>query len=469
MKRTGINKAFMKAFMSILLPIAAQNLISSTLSVIDSFMVGMLGETELAAVTMANTPFFVVTIVIFGIQSGCGVLIAQYWGKQDEKTISRVAGVGIYFSLVVSVAVTVVALFNAEWLVSLVSNNSELYEAGAAYARIVAASYIFNGVTGVLINTYRCAGDTSPGLYIYGFSTVLNTFLNWVLIFGKLGAPAMGVSGAALATTISRAMELIITIVVLSRRKSLKLDLHYVFRPGMVITKDFFKYGSFVVLNETLWSLGYSMYSVILGHMSGSTAILAAYTIAGNVDRLLQVVTFACSNAAAIMVGNEVGKKDMDNAYSTASAINGISVFLGIVAGLLLLVLRLTVMEPLVYPLFDLSADAAAIANTMLLIMVIASPAKAFNTTNVVGVLRGGGDVRFAAVLDVCVMYFLSVPLAALSGLVWNWGITAVYICLNGEEILKMVFGIPRFLSKKWIRNVTREMEGQGPDPDPGY
>lgn len=459
MKKLGINKSFMKAFLSILLPITAQNLISSTLSVIDSFMVGLMGETELAAVTMANTPFFVVMIVIFGVQSGCGVLIAQYWGKQDEKTVSRVAGVGIYFSLAISVTVTLVAIFNAEWLVGIVSNNDELLPYAAAYARVVAASYVFNGISGILINTYRCAGDTKPGLYIYAFSTILNTFLNWIFIFGKLGAPALGVEGAALATTLSRMVELVITILVLRRRKSLKLHLRYILRPGLVITKDFFKYGSFVVLNETLWSVGYSMYSVILGHMPGSTAILAAYTISGNVDRLLQVVTFACSNAAAIMVGNEVGKRDAEGAYRTAGAINGISVFLGAIAGLLLLIIRFTIMEPLVYPLFDLSAEAAAIANTMLLIMVIASPAKAFNTTNVVGVLRGGGDVKFGAILDVSVMYFLSVPLAALSGLVFNWGITAVYICLNGEEVLKMIFGIPRFLSKKWIKNVTRDMD----------
>lgn len=458
-KKLGIDKNFMKAFLAILLPVAGQNLISSAMGMVDTFMVGVLGETSLAAVTLANTPFFVVTIVTFGIQSGCGVLIAQYWGKRDEKTISRVVGVGIYLSLIITGSVTLLSAFRPDILVGLVSNNEEILPLAAEYAQMVAASYIFNGVSGILINAYRCCGDAKPGLLIFIFSGLMNVFLNWIFIFGNLGAPAMGVAGAAFATTLSRMLELVVTVLVLRHRKVISLHLKQMLRPGWVITRDFFKYGGFVVINETFWSLGYSCYTVILGHMEGSTPILAAYTIAGNVDRLLQVVTFACASSAAIMVGNEVGKRDPEQAYITARAINVISVILGAGAGLVLLAIRLWLMEAYIYPMFDLSAAAVEIANIMMLIMVISSPAKAFNTTNVVGVLRGGGDVKFGAILDVAVMYLLSVPMAALSGLVFKWGITAVYLCINAEEILKVAIGIPRFVSKKWIINVTRDIE----------
>lgn len=258
------------------LPILLQNLTTTFLGLIDTFMVGTLGEAPLAAVLVANTPVFVIQLVIFGLQSGSSVLISQFWGKGDTDSINRVIGLGCYAAGAISALFAAVMFFLPEQLMAVLTDNAELIPLAADYARIVGFSYLFNSITGVYVGAHRSMENPKLGLIVFSISMCANTVLNWVFIFGNLGAPALGVTGAAAATLTSRILEFAIMAVYALTNRRFRPRPAAMLRPGLPLLQKFIRYSSPVVLNETLWGLGTSVYKVILGHMEGSTEILAA-------------------------------------------------------------------------------------------------------------------------------------------------------------------------------------------------
>ncbi|MEG1404503.1 MAG: MATE family efflux transporter, partial [Oscillospiraceae bacterium] len=447
-------KKFYKNLFALALPIILQNLIMLSLGMIDTFMVGMLGESELAAVTVANTPVFVIQLLIFGLQSGSSVLISQYWGKQDKLAISRVVGIGFYLAGTLSTAFALVMWFFPTQAMSLFCNNAELVDIAAQYVRIVGFSYVFNSITGVYTGAHRGMENPKLGLCIFAVSMCINTFLNWVLIFGKLGAPALGVEGAAIATVISRVVEFIIMIIYAKCNHRFKMKAKNLLMPGREMLKKFLRYSTPVVLNETLWGAGTALYPTIMGHMANSTEILAAYTIAGNIDKLCTVAVFAVAATAAIIVGREIGKGHADEAYEVGAALSLVSFGMGLVTGLVMLALIPILIAPYVYPLFGLSPLACSIATMMQTVTFIFIAMRAFNSTNIVGVLRGGGDVHAATLIDVLPLWLVALPFAAICGLVFKLDILWVYLALALENVVKFFFGLHRFRSKKWINDL---------------
>lgn len=448
-------KGFYKNLFALALPIILQNLIMTSLAMADIFMVGLLGEVPMAAVTVANTPAFVIQLLIFGLQSGSAVLISQFWGKQDKESINRVIGIGFYLAGTVSTVFAFLMFFFPIEAMSLFSNNEVLIPIAAKYARIIGFSYIFNSLTGVYTGAHRSMENPKLGLLVFSISMIINTFLNWVLIFGKLGAPAMGVEGAAIATLISRIVEFIIMLIYAKINKRFTLKSAPLLRPGKEMLKKFFKYSTPVVLNETLWGMGTAMYPTIMGHMENSTEILAAYTIAGNIDRLCTVAVFAIAATAATIIGREIGKGNMEEVYDIGSALCMVAVIAGLIIASVMLVLIKIFIAPVVYPLFGLSELSRSIATMMQIVTYIFLASRAFNTTNIVGVLRGGGDVLAATVIDVAPLWLAALPMAAICGLILKTGIFWVYIALSVENIVKFFLGIWRFRSRKWINDIT--------------
>ncbi len=457
-----MEKGFYKALITLTLPIMLQNFMNQTMQLLDTFMVGGLGEKELAAVTLANTPFFVMMLIVFGLQSGSSVLFSQYWGKNDTVTINRVIGIGFYLSGAITFIMALVVVIYPQQVMSITTNDPELIRIGAEYARVVAFSYFINSFAQIYIAAQRCMENAKLGMYILSGSIIINTFLNWVLIFGKFGAPKMGVAGAALATVIARFIELIITVVYASRCKRFKLKLSVMLHPGKLIFSDFLRYSAPVVLNETLWGIGFSIYPVIIGHLVNASAAVSAYTISGNIERLLSVFLFAVGNAAAVIIGKALGsgKSNPDQVFRMGFCLMMISIYGGIAGCLLICALNLTVIGPYILPLFKLN-EASGLAQTMLYITALGMPLRAIGTTGIVGVLRGGGDVRAALLFDTLPMYFFGIPLAAFLGLTLHMSVVWVYVVMNGEELIKASLIMWRLMSRKWIRNVTRDMPGE--------
>lgn len=437
-------------------PIVLQNLITSTLGMADTFMVGILGEAPMAAVTLANIPLFVVQLFIFGVQSGSSVLISQYWGKQDMEAINRVLGVAMWTAFSASALFAAVLLLWPVEFLGLFGNQREVIILAAQYGSIAGLSYVCSALTMMYVAAYRSMEQPQLGMYILVTSMLLNTFLNWVFIFGNLGAPAMGVRGAALATLIARVLELVIVVFHMAKTRLFRVRLRLLFQPGREMALRFLRYGGPVVCNETMWGLGSSVFPTIMGHMDGSTEILAAYTIAGNMDKIGMVVSFGLAATAAIIIGREVGAGRSQEVREVGMALSTLAVMCGIVIGLLLYLFAGFVAPGWVYPIFQLSARAGIVATMMMTVQAVVRPLRDFNSVTIVGILRGGGDVQTATLIDVLPLWLLAIPAAAVCGLVLRVDILWVYLAMSMEHIAKCVLGFRRQRSGKWIRDLTR-------------
>ena len=449
-------RAFYQGVFQLALPILLQNLCTTLLGLIDTFMVGALGEAPLAAVLVANMPVFVIQLVIFGLQSGSSVLISQFWGKGDTDAINRVMGLGFYLAGAISVVFASAMFFFPTQLMSLLTDNGELVPLAARYARIVGPSYLFNSLTGVYVGAHRSMENPKLGMAVFGASMLSNTFLNWIFIFGNLGAPALGVEGAAIATLLSRILEfgLMLTYALTNRRFRVKPAL--MLRPGWSLVEKFLHYSGPVVLNETLWGLGTSLYQVVMGHMEGSTEILAARALAGNIEDLCTVAIFAIGGTTAIIVGREIGAGRREHIYEIGAALDLLAVCGGLLVGVPLVLCAWLLFPWLVYPFFHLSTVSGGITTMMLTFGGVLLPLRAFDTVNIVGVLRGGGDVRAATVIDLTPMWLVALPLAALFGLVFRWSIFWVYMGIMSEQWVKFGIGLRRLRSRAWINDVTQ-------------
>ena len=326
--------AFYRNVARLALPILLQNLCTTLLGLIDTFMVGALGEAPLAAVLVANIPVFVIQLVIFGLQSGSSVLISQFWGKGDTESINRVIGLGCYVAGAISLAFASVMFFLPEQLMGLLTDNQELVPLAAQYARIVGFSYIFNSLTGVYVGAHRSMENPKLGMIIFGVSMLTNAFLNWVFIFGNLGAPALGVVGAAVATLSARVLEFVIMLSYALTNRRFRLKPAVLFRPGRALLAKFLHYSGPVVLNETLWGLGTSLSQVIMGHLEGSTEILAARALAGNIEDLCTVAIFAIGNTTAIIVGREIGAGRREHVYEVGATLDTLAFLCGLIIGI---------------------------------------------------------------------------------------------------------------------------------------
>ena len=448
---------FYKRLFLLALPLILQNLITTSLGFVDTFMVGMLGQNELSAVTAANTPIYLLQIIILGLLSGLSVLASQYWGKGDTESINRVIGLGCYVAGAISLAFASVMFFLPEQLMGLLTDNQELVPLAAQYARIVGFSYILNSLSSIYIGMQQSIENPRFGMTVFAISTVCNTVGNYILIFGKLGLPALGITGAAIATFSSRVVEFVISLVYALHCKQMPLLPACILRPGKATFRSFVKFSTPVLLNETLWGTGTSLYTVIMGHMAGSTDLISAYTVAGNIDKMVTVAIFGVAAAAAVIVGKEVGMGGK-NAYPIGQALTFVAFCTGFGVAIAEQLLFWLVLKPHVLPLFSMTAASASLCVTMMICYSISAPLHAFATTGIVGVLRGGGDVRIAMLIDVLPLWCFTLPLLVLLGLVLHAPIAIFCFIMATESALKVPFGLHRIRSGKWIHDVTQDL-----------
>ena len=298
---------FYRRVFTLALPVVLQNLITTSLGFMDTFMVGLVGQEQMSAVTVANVPIYIIQLIVFGLQSGSRVLISQFWGRGDRESINRVMGIGFFVAGGISTLCALTMGLFPRQVLMLITDNARLVELGTSYIRIVGFSYILNSLSSIYIGMQQSIENPRFGMTVFAISTVCNTVGNYILIFGKLGLPALGITGAAIATFSSRVVEFVISLVYALRCKQMPLMPACILRPGKATFRSFVKFSTPVLLNETLWGTGTSLYTVIMGHMAGSTDLISAYTVAGNIDKMVTVAIFGVAAAAAVIVGKEVG------------------------------------------------------------------------------------------------------------------------------------------------------------------
>ena len=450
------DKAFYRYLASLTAPIALQNLITFSLGLIDTLMVSRLGNDEMAAVTAANVPVFLLISIVFGVQSGVGILISQYWGKRDLTNISRVIGVAALLGVSLALVVAVALFAWPVAIMDLMSNKHHLSLLGAPYLRLIGFSYVFNMLSSIYVSAQRSVENAGFGMKLFGMSTVLNTGLNYLLIFGKCGFPMLGVEGAALATLLSRVAEFLVCLICALRSRLIPLDLRALLRPGWEMLRRFVKYASPVLLNELLWGLGNSLLTVILGHTTVSVAFLAANGVMGNLNRLFLVVCFGLGAATAVMIGKAIGEgQSHDDLMALARTLSWVTILVGMVLAVIALVLVPLLFQPVIFPLFELYDLSAHLATTLAVTGFACIPLHAYSISAVTGILRAGGDVLWSTALDLAPQWVLALPLTAVLALVLDADPWFVSLAIQAESFVKCPICLWRIRSRKWIHDVT--------------
>ena len=449
-------RTFYERLFRLTAPIALQNLITFSLGLIDTFMVSRLSNEAMAAVTTANVPVFLLISIVFGVQSGVGILISQYWGKKDMENISRAMGVAAYLGVGIAAVIGVVLYRWPVAIMDLLSNNHELSVLGAPYLRLIGFSYVFNMLSSIYVSAQRSVENSAFGMKLFGMSTVINTGMNYLLIFGKCGFPMLGVEGAAIATLLSRVAEFAVCLFCALRSRTMPLHLKAFFRPGWEMCRRFIKYSSPVLCNELLWGLGNSMLTVILGYTVNSVEYLAANAVMGNLNRLFLVVCFGLGAATAVMVGKAIGEgQSHEEVLELSHTLLWVTILVGAVLAVFALALVPLLFQPVIFPLFKLYYETARIATALAVTGFASIPLHAYAITAVTGVLRAGGDVFFSAVLDIAPQWLAALPLTALFALVLGSSYWWVAAAIQAESLIKCPLCFFRIRRGKWIHDVT--------------
>lgn len=444
------SRVFYKSVLALVLPMAVQNLINVGISSLDVIMLGKVGETVLSASSLANQIQFIMTMIFFGVTSGACVLTAQYWGKGDRRTIEKVMGISLRISLATGILFTLAVILFPAPLMSLFTNESEVIAEGVKYLQIVGYSYLFMSITVVYLNIMRSVEKVIISTVVYSVSLVTNGVLNAIFIFGLLGLPAMGISGAALATSIARFVELVIVLIYAYRPgQPVRLRFSDIFTRDPQLFRDFLRYSIPVTLNEMMWGGGVSMITAIIGHM-GQSAV-AANSVAQVTRQLAIVVAVGIANATAIMIGKAIGEGNEDKAENFGRRFVWLTVIAGVIGGVVVLCV-----SPIASAALTLTDQAREYLTFMMFVMSYFVIGQAFNTTMVVGVFRAGGDTRFGLIEDTAAMWGVSILIGFLGAFVFGWSVQAVYVVLLSDEVIKIPVNWWRYKTKIWLRNVTR-------------
>ena len=441
---------FHRMVFHIALPITLQMILTNGLSFVDTMMIGRLGEVEVAAVGLANQMFFLVFLIFFGITSGTGIFVAQYWGDRDVQGIHKVMGLSLIGVLLFSIPFALVSFSIPKTLMRLFSPDAMVVAQGAEYLRIIAPSYIFSGISFAFAMGLRSIERPRIPLLATAISMSLNTVLNLILIFGMLGAPALGVRGAAIATCISRAVELVVILSLIYGRKmpvAASVAEYLNFDQDMI--RRFIKTAGPVLMNEVVWSLGMVVYKVVYARMG--TDVIAAANVTEAIQGLFFTILTGTGNTSAIMIGKKIGEKQQEEAEVYGRYFLIQSAIFGLLLGVLM-----AATAPLIVRLLKMDPSTVVLVRQTLLALAVLVPLKSINIHLIIGILRSGGDTTFAFLSEFVGVWAIGVPMAILSGLVFRWPLPYVCLLVGLEEIYKWILMSWRFVSGKWLNDLTR-------------
>lgn len=447
------DRTFLQKAITIALPVAMQGMLNTIVNLVDTMMIGTLGETAIAAVGLANKVFFVFSLLVFGVVSGSGVLAAQYWGKKDVHNIRKVLGLALMISLIGALCFVLPAEIRPKMVMRIFTTSEGAITVGAAYLSVVALSYPFTAVTNTYVAMMRAVGQVKAPVIISSMTILINITFNYILIFGHFGAPALGAVGAAVATLIARIVECtaIITVTYYTR-SPIACRIKELFGYSRAFLAQFASTCTPVIANEFIWGLGTTMYSLAYGRM-GDNAV-AAITIATTIQDIVVVLFQGLSAATAVILGNEMGAGHLKRAEKYAKNFFILQFMVTLGAMVLCYGIRGNIIG-----MYSITDSVARDVNLCLIVFILYMPFKMFNYVNVVGVLRSGGDTKVCLFIDTSGVWFIGIPMAFIGGLYMKQAIYIVYAMVMIEEIYKAVVGYIRYRQKRWLRNLNAELQ----------
>lgn len=441
---------FYRQMFKLAIPIIIQNLLSAAVNSSDVIMLNYVGQSAISAVSLAANYSNILFMVYYGLGTGASLLCAQYFGKKNMQAIHAVEGIALRFSLAISALVALAAFTMPQRMLLLFTSDQELIAIGSSYIRIMGITYLCWGVTEIYLAILRSIGRVTISMTLNMLAFGLNILLNAVFIFGLFGAPKLGVTGVAIATASSRLIQLIACVIVSLLSKDVKLNPAYMFIRSKTLLNDFVHLSLPALGNDLSWSVAFSMYSVILGHLG--TEAVAANSLVTVVRNVGSVFCFAIASAGTILLGRVMGQGELEKSKSYASRMLKMTVVAGAVGGVIVLAVT-----PFVLRFASLNDTAMHYLEYMLLINSYYIMGSAVNTALIAGVFRAGGDTKFGLICDTIDMWVYAVPLGFFAAFVLKLPVLWVYFLLCTDEFVKWPWVIRHYRKGEWAKNITRE------------
>lgn len=447
------DRDFYKKLAAIAVPITLQGLVNFGVNMVDTLVMGSLGEVSLSAVSLANQFCFLFMILNFGLAGGAGVLTGQFWGKGDRESIGKTLAIVYKITAVLAVLFFVAAHFFPERVMLLYTDDAAVIKQGADFLRVIAWSFIFQGLSTITAFVLRTVGIVRLPLVTSAVTLANNILMNWIFVFGNLGMPRLGTAGSALATAISRVLELaVIAFFMLRIDQRIQLKLKTLLGTDRAILVDYLKNGLPVLVSDFILALGMNALAAIMGRIGAD--FVAAYAIAGVVWQFTTVALMGTSGASSVIVGNTVGEKRYADAQRYGVTFLAFGAIVGLLAGAFVYALKDVAVD-----IYSVGGATKDIARDLMSAIALLATFTSVQMMLTKGVLRAGGDTRFLMVADVLFLWVVSVPLGIVAAFVLKWPPLPVLLCLKIDDVIKAVWCTGRLFSRKWIRNVTLEEE----------
>lgn len=444
------DRAFYQSFLRLCLTLMLEQAVILSVNLADNMMLGAYSEEALSGVAAVNQIQFVYQQLVYGVTNGLLVLGTQYWGQKRVAEIRRLSAIGLRLETALAVALFVLVSMFSRPALRIFTPNEAFIAQGVDYLRIVRFSYPFFALTALMLGTMRMVESVRIALRVSIISLCLNVAINYLLIFGRLGAPEMGVRGAAVGTLAARAAECVIVAVHMFRReKTLDIHLRDYRRIDRAMLRDVLRVGTPVLITSALWGVSNALQTVILGHMSDSA--ISAQSISSTVFLLLKVTAVGAASAASVMIGRTVGTGDIGKVREYSRTLQAMFLCIGAVLALMMLSLR----RPLLR-VYRVSDETRALADAYMVIQSVVLFTMSYQMPVNTGIIRGGGDTRFVLWLDLISIWGIVMPLSLLGAFVWHWPPVAVIICLNADQCFKCVPAFLRVRGDRWIKRLTR-------------
>lgn len=442
------DKSFYMALLSIAVPIVLQNIISISVNIMDTVMLGKMGEIQLSASSLANNFIEISHILHLGIAAGGCVLVAQYWGAGDKVSIKKVISLMFRISIMCGLILMLLAIFIPDKIMNLYTPDAEVVEKGVLYLEWMLPVFILHGLSIVMTFSFRSMRKVMVAFIATIVTFFVNIFFNWVFIFGNLGAPRMEIAGAALGTTLSRIAEFITIAIYFFRDKDMKMRIRDFTGKCSDKIKVYIRFGLPVIISDLFLTFGNNSVSIIMGHVG--TIFVAAFAIVAPGLRLVSVASMGLAQAAATMTGNIVGGESKERAFDCGFTCFILSIVVGIMSGVVLLIIG----GPLL-SFYDVLPETRAIATEFMYALSFITVFQAIGTVLTKGVLRGGGDSRYVMIFDTAFLWITSIPLGYLCGLVWHSSAFITFVALRIDNVFKAIVCSLRLNKGKWIKRVS--------------
>ena len=448
------DRSFYRSLVTLAVPISLQNLVTFAVSFADNVMIGSLGDDAISGVYIGGQLQSVLQMFVGGIEGAILILAAQYWGKKDTQSIRKVVSIGIKFALAVGLLSSLVAVLFPQWVIRAFTTEPGVIQEGAAYVQIVGFTYLFFSVSQVMIAAMRSVETARIGLYISCMALVINVCLNYVFIFGHFGFPAMGVRGAALATLVSRILEMCVGVgYVLFVDKKLRFGLKDLLHTDRQLLRDFIRYGLPVIGGQVVWAINSLANTKILGYYSAG--VIAAASITGMLHNLVYVWMNGMSSAVGIITGKTVGVGQYEKMKEYSKTVQMIFLFVGLISGAAVFLARDGFIS-----LYNASPEAQAYSRQFINVISVTIIGTCYQAACLFGLVKSGGDISFVFKNDTIFVFLVVIPSSLLA--MWlgapPW---VVFACLKCDQILKCFVAIVKINRYNWMKNLTRDNTSQ--------